>query len=143
MQSSQLEQKLDSLISVINGKLEKNEINSVLSSNIVDIYRHKVNLLNDRIDSLTNQIRKSAEVNLTSAHEVQSYKIIIDRQEMMNFQLQISNETMSVENHNLLVATQALTKSASEFQNKIEKSEGKIITFQQKINGKEIEIKSK
>lgn len=139
--NSVLEQKLESLISTINDKLDKNEINSVLTSNAAELYRHKINLLNNRIDNLLTQIQLSADVNLASANDVHAFKMLSDRQEIVNFQLQIYNEKMSAENIDLIVATQALKKSASEFKNKIENRDGKITTLQEEIFRKKTEFK--
>ena len=139
--NAQLEQDLDELINKLNDTADTNSFSNIKTSEVIELYRHKINLLNSNLTSVTSSLERTvAEVNELLMKETFASKIS-EKQELFNWGLQLDNERMELEIKQMDHYSQTLKLSVASFQKKIckeEKARAEDLKF---LKLKQIELK--
>lgn len=140
MINGQLEQDLDELITRLNGTVDTNDLSNIKKSEVIDLYRHKIILLNSNLKSVTKSLEQSAaEVNELLMKETFASKIA-EKQELLYWGVQLDNERMELEISELDHYSQTLKLSVASFQKKICKEEKARAEVMKVVTLKEHEI---
>lgn len=140
MINGQLEQDLDELINRLNGTVDTNDLSNIKKSEVIDLYRHKIILLNSNLKSATKALEQSAaEVNELLMKETFASKIS-EKQELLYWGVQLDNERMELEISELDHYSQTLKLSVASFQKKICKEEKARVEVMKVVTLKEHEI---
>lgn len=140
--NSYLQQELNDLIQKINQKLD-NDTNGLKESDVIYLYRQKCNYLQDHLTAVTESLRKYADLY----NEAQQQNVVLrklgEKQEIINWSLQLDKENYMKENKNLETKNRLLGSSIDSFKNKIDKeiSQNSLILKQIAVKDKEIESK--
>ncbi|CAO1326626.1 unnamed protein product [Diamesa serratosioi] len=119
----ELEENLNDLINKLNETADKNNFANVRTSEVIELYRHKIILLNSNLTNVTSSLERAvAEVNELLMKETFASKIS-EKQELLNWGLQLDNERMEQEIKEIDHYSQSLKLSVATFQKKICKEE--------------------
>lgn len=136
-------QELNTLIHKINEKLDNNELESLRTSDMLSIYRHKNNYLNDHLNSLNASLEKFTDLSQDLRHQNSVFRKVAQQQELINWCLEMDKENLQKENKKYFDAQQRLKASVVTFQNKITKENQSKVHAQKVLKLKEIENESK
>lgn len=135
--------ELDTLINRINDKLDNNELDSLKNSEIISLFRHKNNYYNNHLNALNASLDKSVDLCQELQHQNSVFRKIVEKQELVNWCLEMDNENLQKENHTLVDAQSKLKSSISSFQNKITKENQAKAQAQKLLKLKELETESR
>lgn len=129
------------LIERINGKLDNNEIESTKISDVIHLYRLKIIGLNDQLTSVTTSLERSTTEITELKQKIASFGELTEKQEFVNWSLQLTNERLSEELAPLEKVVQTLKDSLTTFQKRIDNSERALIECKKmlQIRTKELE----
>lgn len=107
----------------IEAKLDNSEINSSKISDIVQLYRQKINFLNNQMSSVTETLDQSTKESSELQHKLATANKISEKQEFTYWCLQLDNERLTHETCKLLGECESIRSSIAAFHSKIDKEE--------------------
>lgn len=133
--------EIEELIERISVKLDNNEIANIKTTDVVQLYRQKINILNHHLTSVTSNLDQSTKQIAELHQKLASFRDVTEKQEFVNWCLQLDIERQTVELQNSTSVNQALKTSLGNFQAKLDKEETKKHDAQKslKLQIKEIE----
>lgn len=136
---SKLSEEIEVLVNRINANLDNNERTKM--SDLVTIYRLKVNVLNDHLSAVTSSLDQSTKEISELRQKIASFKNVSEKQEFFNWCLALDNERMIKEVQTVNNVMTSLKDSLTMFQSKVNREEAAKNESQRslKIKMKEIE----
>lgn len=139
----QLLMDLNELIARVNRKIDNNEIKSLRNSDVIELYRQKINYLTDNLNSVNETLDKYTEISRDLKHQNTGLLKLGEKQELINWCLELDNELLLRENHKLENACIQLKQSIGTFRNKIDKEIAENVRIKKSLSVTEFEIQSK
>lgn len=135
-------QELNDLISKMNEKLDNNEMDSLKTSDVISLYRHKNNYFNDHLNALNASLEKYTDLCNELQHQNAVLRKISEQQETTNWCFEMDKELLRRENNDLVDSQKHLQASILAFQNKITKENQSKAQVQKVLKVKEMEYES-
>lgn len=135
-------QELNEMISKVNEKLDNNEMESLKSSDVISLYRHKNNYLNDHLNTLNASLDMYTNLCNELQHQNAVVRKLSEKQETTNWCYEIDKESLQRENNDLVESQKRLKASILTFQNKIAKEHQSKEKVQKVLKVKEMEYES-
>lgn len=138
--SRKLSEDIEYLVQRMSEKLANNEINNANTTDILQLYRTKIDTLNDHLTSVTSSLDRSTTEVAELTQKIATFRKITEKQEFMNWCLQLDKERMvkEVEKEALVVTT--LKDSIQTFQEKLSKETNSHHDVEKKLRAKIKEI---
>lgn len=136
-------EELNSLIAKINEKIDNNELDTLESVDMISIYRHKINYLNDHLNALNASLEKNTELCNELQHQNAVFRKVCEKQEMTNWCLEMDKSELKREYQELLKDQEGLKTSIITFKNKVMKENQAKMQALKVLNKKEVENESK
>lgn len=136
--SRTLSEEVDRVIRIIDSNMDSNEM--AKNSNVIQLYRQKINMLNDHLSSVTQSLDRSTLEIADYKHKIVQHANVTEKQEFHNWCLHLDNERLIAEFQCLSKANACLKTSVTDFQSRITKDEAKKVECQKKLNLKDKEI---
>ncbi|CRK90995.1 CLUMA_CG004683, isoform A [Clunio marinus] len=136
-----LRDELHEVISRINEKLDNDEIRNGGIPDIIQLYRQKIENLNDTLATLQSNLNASMKTVAELQQQIVFNQTVTEKQEFANWCLHLDNGRLIKENEELLLKITTLKSSLSSFQQRIDKEEMSKVQNEKKIKiqAKEIE----
>lgn len=138
--SMRLSEDLEALIDKINAKIDSHELGAS-TVDLVQLYRHKITLLSDELESVTNSLERSAAENGELQQKFSSFVKLSEKQEFNNWCSQLDNDRLKNEILNIEANNKKLKTSLSEFQARVDKVEQSKLEVKKTLKLKLLEIK--
>lgn len=113
-------EEIDEIIDRINKKLDRNELD-LKSVDIAELYRQKVNFLNDQLTSTSACVERISTENAELLHKIVTNRDISEKQEFMNLCMEMDRARMAKEMKVLAHENQSLKESCRIFQAQIDR----------------------
>lgn len=124
--SGQLRQNVEVLIERINEKLDTGDVKNVTTTDMIQLYRNKIDFLNDHLMTVNESLDRSMTEIGELKQKIASFRSMTDKQEFINWCLQLNNERMMGEAKEMSRVTSSLKGSIDLFQTKLDKKEAAI-----------------
>lgn len=141
--TGKLAQDMETLIERINEKLDKNDMKNIATSDMLQLYRYKIDFLSDQLMSVNESLDRSMTEIGELKQKIASFRSMTDKQEFFNWCLVLDNERLTGEAKDMMRLTSSLKNSITLFQNKLEKKEDEVHRADKEMQLKIKEIKSK
>lgn len=113
-------EEIDNIIAQVNKRLDNNEL-SLNIANVVELYRQKINFLNDHLTSTASSVERITTENAELQHKIVTIRETTEKQEFMNLCLQLDITRMSKEMKEMEKENECLKSTCSTFQKKFDK----------------------
>jgi hypothetical protein len=137
-----LSNELSTLIKSVNSKLDDNKLVTLKESDMISLYRHKNAFLEAQLQTANDSLGKLSEL----CNQVQQQNSVLsklgERQELLNWCLQLDKEDLQLENYNLSVNNKQMQASINTFNYKIEKEAAKTYQMNKNLSIKSMEVES-
>ncbi|XP_070506750.1 nuclease SbcCD subunit C-like [Chironomus tepperi] len=131
---------LDGLIKRINQKLDNNDCNGLKASDVISLYRQKNNYLQDHLTTVSDSLNTYADLYNKAQQQNCILRRLGDKQEVVNWSLQLDMENITKVNHKLESENSRLERTITSLRNKIEKESTQVLQLSKQITIKNKEI---
>lgn len=133
-----IERKLNALIDKINEKVDNNELEKVGTSDIINLYRQKMNFLNNSLSCMTETQEKFAQLE----QQYSTTQKWMEKQEFLNWCQQLHIERATNDNTALTDVNKSLAETIATFRKKVTKEEEKRKQLQRTVTLKDLKVES-
>lgn len=143
--SRELTNDVRKTIERLEAQLDNKDINSTKISDVVQLYRCKINFLNNQMTSITETLDQSTKESAELLQKIATANKISEKQEFTNWCLQLDKERLTHDTHELASVISSNRHSIKAFHSKIaqEKADKSLAIAELKVKTKEIDRKSR
>lgn len=135
--SKEIEDRLDALLKLIEQANQNSEINSLATSQLIEVYTNKINLLKNCEKSSEKKLENANEEIIHLSQQVALQKAELESVHSMNYRLHLNQERLQTECRDLGEQKTNLKSNITNLMKKLSE-QGESI----KINEKRLEVKS-
>lgn len=143
--SRELTNDVRKTIERLEAKLDNKEINSAKISDVVQLYRCKINFLNNQMTSITETLDHSTKESAELLQKIATANKFSEKQEFTNWCLQLDNERLTNDSRELASQLSSIRLSIPSIHSKIDKEVAakRQAIAELKVKSKEIDRKSR
>lgn len=135
--NKEIEDRLDALLGVIEKAHENSDINSVATSQLIEVYSNKINLMKNGEKNFERKLENANQEVIHLSQQVALQKAELEKIHAINFRLHLNQERLQTECRDL---NEQKTNLKSNITNLMKKMNEKVESI--KINEKRLEVKS-
>lgn len=132
-----IEERLDALLGVIEKAHQNSEITSIATSQLIEVYSNKINLLKNGEKNFERKLESASEEVIHLSQQVALQKAELEKVHAMNYRLHLNQERLQTECRDL---GEQKTNLKSNITNLMKKMSEQLESI--KINEKRLEVKS-
>lgn len=140
MNSKYLEERMDELISNINKEMTNNNFNDIRTTQIIELYQHKIDILKNNENSLLCRLNQSSDHITHLTKRSDSLNSENAQYEQILFIAQIAEEKLKKENRMLEQSIDSLQISLKNLYKQLETEKSSKINFTKSLEIKQLEI---